>query len=142
MMKPFTLLVGALLAAALVTPALAETAMEKALAAGAKRMTADAIAERLAGKTVTFEVAATGDRFLVHYDGTNGMLMRKVGSDGVMEGFYAVSAADHVCFGLTGDEPIRLRCVDVLLIDGQMHKFELDGTLRGRVVEEVDGNTT
>jgi hypothetical protein len=142
MMKSFTFLVGALVAAVLATPAIAGSAMEEALTAGAERMTADAIAERLAGKTVTFELAATGDRFLVYYDGANGMLMKKVGSDAVMEGFYAVSVADHVCLGMKGDAPIRLRCVDVLLFDGQMHKFELDGTLRGRVVEEDEGNTT
>lgn len=142
MMKPFTFLVGALVAAALATPALAETAMEKALAAGAERMTADEIAERLAGKTVTFEFASTGDRVLVFYDGANGVLIRKIGSDAVVQGFYAVSAADHICLGTKGDEPIRLRCLNVLLIDDQMHKFEIDGSLRGRVVEEVAGNTT
>lgn len=142
MTKPFRVLVAALLAAGLATPALAQTAMEKALAAGAERMTADEIAARLAGKTVTFELASTGDRFLVYYDGVNGTLLKKVGSDTVIEGFYAVSVADHVCVGTKGDEPIRLRCVNVLLIDDQMHKFELDGSLRGRVVEEVDGNTT
>lgn len=142
MTKPFTILAGALLAAGLATPALAETAMEKALAAGAERMTADQIAERLAGKTVTFEAAATGDRALIYYDGDNGMRIRKVGADDVFEAFYAVTDADHVCFGVKKDEPIRLHCVHVLLIDKQMHKFELDGSLRGRVVEEVDGNTT
>jgi hypothetical protein len=143
MPKPFpSLVVGALVAVGLSTPAIADTAMEEALAAGAERMTADEIAERLAGKTVTFELAATGDRFLIYYDGANGILMRKAGSEVVIEGFYATSVADHVCLGAGGDEPIRLRCMNVLLIDGEMHKFELDGAFRGRVVDEVDGNIT
>lgn len=142
MTKPFTILAGALLAAGLATPALAGTAMEKALAVGAERLTANEIAARLAGKTVTFERASSGGRALVYYDGANGMLIRKVGSDRVIEGFYAVSDADHVCFGAKGDEPIRLHCVNVLVIDDQIHKFELDGSLRGRIVEEVEGNTT
>lgn len=141
MRKPFAALSGALLAAALASPALAETAMEKALAAGAERLTADEIAARLAGKTVTFERAASGDRFLVYYDEGNGTLIRKVGGDKVIEGFYAVTVNDHVCFGAEGDEPMRLRCVTVLMIDDMLHKFELDGSLRGRIVEQVDGNS-
>lgn len=142
MTKPFTILAGALLAAGLATPALAGTAMEKALAAGAERLTADQIAARLAGKTVTFEPAASDARFLVYYGEANEMRIRKVGTDKVIEGFYAVSDADRVCFGTKGDGPIRLHCVNVLVIDDQLHKFELDGSLRGRVVEEADGNTT
>ena len=35
---------------------------------------------------------------------------------------------------------MRLRCVNVVLIGGVMHKFELDGSLRGRIIEEVNGN--
>ena len=137
-----SLVSGALVSASVATPALAETAMEQALAEGAERMTADQIAERLAGKTVTFELAATGDQFLVYYDGVNGTVIRKIGSDTAMEGFYALTVSDHICLGFFGDAPVRLRCVNVLLIDGAMHKFELDGSLRGYVVEEADGNTT
>lgn len=140
MMKPLPALIGMLATAGLATAALADTQMEKALADGAKRMTADEIAERLAGKTVTFENASSGDKFLVFYDGANGTLLKKVGSDTVSEGFYAVSLADHICVGAKTNEPIRLRCVNVLLIDGKMHKFELDGSLRGRVIEEDEGN--
>lgn len=140
MKKILTSLAGGVLAAALATAAQAGTAFEKALADGAQQLTADEIVARLAGKTVTFERAASGDRFLVYYDEGNGTLIRKVGADTVFEGFYAVSAADHVCFGLKGDDPVRLHCVNVVLIDGVIHKFELDGSLRGRIVEAVDGN--
>lgn len=135
-----TALTAALVAAGIATMATAATDMEQALAEGAKRMSAEQIAARLDSKTVTFEQAASGDRFLVYYDGVNGTLLKKVGGDTVMEGFYAVTVADRICFGMKGDAPMRLRCVDVLLIDDMMHKFEADGSLRGRVVEEEDGN--
>jgi len=140
MMKTFTVLGGALVAAGLAAGASAATEMEQALANGAVQMTADEITERLASKTVTFENATSGAKTLVYYDGENGTLLQPVGSDNVIEGFYAVDLADHICLGVHGDEPMRLRCVNVLLIDGQMHKFELDGSLRGRVIEEVSGN--
>lgn len=140
MMKLLPALSGILVSAGLATAAVAESDMERALTNGAKTMTADEIAERLAGKTVTFERASTGDKVLVYYDKANGMLIKKVGSDDVFEGFYAVSLANHVCFGAKGNKPIRLRCVNVLLINDLMHKFELDGSLRGRVVKEIEGN--
>jgi len=130
---------GAMLAAGLATAAAAETDMEKALARGAVKMSSDGIAERLAGKTVTFENATSGAKVLVHYDGGNGIVLKPLGSNDELEGFYAVDLADHVCFGIRGDKPMRLRCVNVLLMDGRMHKFELDGSLRGRVVHEAEG---
>lgn len=133
---------GAMLAAGLATAAAAETDMETALADGAVKMTGGEIAERLADKTVTFENATSGAKVLVYYDGSNGAILRPVGSDKVIEGFYAVDLADHVCLGISSDEPMRLRCMHVLLIDGMMHKFELDGSLRGRVIEAVQGNAT
>lgn len=140
MSRTLTGLVGALVLAGMAATALAATEMEQALGKGGERMTSDEIAERLAGKTVTFEIASSGARFLVYYDGANGALLKPLGSDDVVEGFYAVDLADHVCLGIRSDAPIRLRCVDVVLIDGMMHKFELDGSLRGRVIEEVEGN--
>ena len=135
-------LIGTLALAGLATAAQAQTDMEKALADGATRMTSDQIAERLAGKTVTFENASSGARALVYYDGGNGTLIKPEGVDEAVEGFYATTLSDRICLGLRGDEPIRLRCVTVLLIDDMMHKFEADGSLRGRVIEEVDGNIT
>lgn len=140
MMKTLTALTGIAVAAGLATSALAATEMEEALANGAERMTSEAIAERLAGKTVTFEYADSGAEALVYYDGANSFSLKALGSDDVIEGFYAVDLADHVCLGIESDEPMKLRCVNVLLIDGTMHKFELDGSLRGRVLEEASGN--
>ena len=142
MMKSFPAVIGTLALAGIATAAHAETDMEKALAEGATRMTSDQIAERLAGKTVTFENASSGALALVYYDGSNGTLIKPEGADEAVEGFYATTLSDHICLGLSGDEPMRLRCVNVLLIDGTMHKFEMDGSLRGRVIEEVEGNLT
>jgi len=141
MTKPIPGLIGALVAACLAMPAVAGTAMENALANGAERLTADETATRLAGKTVTFEFASTGERFRVYYAEDNGMRIRKAGVDDVFEAFYAVTDAEHLCFGVKEDLPIRLHCVNVLSIDGQIHKFELDGSLRGRIIEEVEGNS-
>ena len=120
----------------------AETAMDKALADGAKALSGTEIAERLAGKTVTFENAASGDQWLVYYDGMNGTKLRKVGGEQVFTGFYAVSLADHVCLGNHSDKAMILRCVHAVEIGGVLHKFELDGSLRGRIVEAQDGNLT
>jgi len=142
MHRLFTVFAATLFTSTLATAALAESDMEQALADGAKKLTADEIVDRLAGKTVTFEAAATGDRFLVYYDEANGYLVRPVDGEDVTEGFYAASLADHVCLGRKADAPIRLRCVNVLSIEGVMHKFELDGSLRGRIVEEVEGDIT
>lgn len=134
-----TTVLAALALVLLGAEAAAGTPMEDALADGAVRLDADEINARLADRTVTFENADTGERALVYYDGGNGTKLKLLSSGTLLEGFYATDLADHVCVGVHGDEPMRLRCVHVLLIDGVMHEFELDGSLRGRIVEEVDG---
>jgi hypothetical protein len=116
------------------------SALEDALAKGATRLSAEEINKRLADKTVTFENLNSGAKVLVYYDGRNGTILKPVGSDRTLTGFYATDLADHVCLGVHGDGPMRLRCVDVLLVDGVMHKYELDGSLRGRITESVTGN--
>ncbi len=142
MKRPLPALLGLGFAAGFATAAAADSDMSSALAEGAKRMTAGEIVDRLAGKTVTFENANTGSRVLVYYDEANGTVLKPVGAADSMKGFYAVDLADHVCVGVWSDKPMRVRCVNVLLIDDVMHKFELDGSLRGRIVEEVDGDVT
>lgn len=141
MMRLGAMTIGLLLAGGLAAQTTGGTAMERALADGATRMTSDAIAERLAGKTVTFENATSGKRALVYYDGENGTELRLLDTGDTFEGFYATTLDDRICVGAWSDEPMRVRCVYVLLIDNIMHKYEMDGSLRGRVIEEVDGNT-
>ena len=121
------------------TPASASE-LEDALSNGAVRLTADEISSRLADRTVTFENVVTGAKVLAYYDGQNGAILKPIGSDQTLTAFYATDLADHFCLGVQGDGPMRLRCLNVVLIDGLMHKFELDGSLRGRIIEEVTGN--
>ncbi|PWE33822.1 hypothetical protein DDZ14_03945 [Maritimibacter sp. 55A14] len=131
---------GAIAIAAAAATGATATEMEDALTNGATQLTADQIEARLADKTVKFENMNTGAKVLVYYDGGNGMVLKPVGSEKTLDGFYATDLANHVCLGIRGKEPMRLRCVNVLMIDGAMHKFELDGSLRGRIIESVDGN--
>lgn len=117
--------------------ATAQTAMEKAVAEGVVRMIGDQIFEHLASKTATFENALSGAMALVFYDGRNNHVIKAVGSDETREGCYAIDLADLICLGAKSAQRMRLRCLKVLLVDGQMHKFGLDGNPRGRVIEEA-----
>ncbi len=125
-----------------VTGAHADTAFDKALTDGAKRLTSDEIAERFTGKTVTFVSAKTGDKYLVYYGEDNNVAGRKAGAKKTRVGFHAVNDRDQVCLGWQGRDLPRLRCMDVLLIDGKLHKFKADGSLSGHISEIADGNTT
>ena len=120
----------------------ANSDIQKALDAGATPLTSDEIAERLTGKTVTFISAKSGDQFLVYYGENNTTAGRKVGSDKTNVGFHAVNDRNQICLGWEGRDLPRLRCMDVLLIDGKMHKFKADGSLTGYISETADGNTT
>lgn len=116
--------------------------IQMALDSGATPLTSDEIAERLTGKTVTFVSAKSGDQFLVYYGENNTTAGRKVGSDKTNVGFHAVNDRNQICLGWEGHDLPRLRCMDVLLIDGKMHKFKADGSLTGYISETADGNTT
>ena len=72
----------------------------------------------------------------------NEAMSRKTDSDKVSTGFHAVTDHDHICIGWDGSDLPRLRCLEVLVIDGVMHKFKADGSLSGRITELADGNTT
>lgn len=122
--------------------ALAGSEIEDALEAGAIRLSAEEIATRLTGKTVTFVSAKSGDRYLVYYGADNETAGRKVGAEAVLTGFHAVTDRDQICLGWQGPDLPRLRCLDVLLIDGTMHKFKADGSLSGHISEIADGDTT
>lgn len=132
------LIVGAAVAAAAAAaplPASAGTTEEEAaLAAGAKRLTADQIAERFVGKTVTF-VSASGDkRFLIHYGEDNDVAGKMVGGGWSDTGYYAVADDDSICLSWKGSDKGRLRCMTVLVVDGVVKKYKADGSLSGRIV--------
>lgn len=133
---------AALAMMALSTAAKAETDLERALASGAKQMTSSEIAERLTGKTVTFVSAENGAKFLVYYGANNEAASSKVGGDWSATGFHAVTDRDQICLGWKGSDLPKLRCLEVLLIDGVMHKFKADGSLSGKITDFADGNTT
>ena len=133
-------LATALALAGLTTAAQAETELEKALANGATRMTSDQIAERFTGKTVTFVSHKTGDKFHVYYGKDNDIAGGKIGGDKSNVGFHAVNDRNQMCLGWVGRDLPRVRCMDVLLIDGVVHKFRADGGLSGKIIEFADGN--
>jgi len=137
-----TALAAGLAMAGLATAAHAGSDLEKALEAGAERLTSDQIAERFIGNTAVFVADKTGDRYLVFYGENNELAGGKAGGDTSHVGFQAVSDRDQMCLGWQGRDLPRLRCLDVVLIDGVVHKFKADGSLSGRIVEFAEGNTT
>lgn len=139
--KTLIALLTGLAITALATSAFAGSDLDQAIKAGAKRLTADEIAERLTGKTVTFVSAKTGDSFLIYYGQGNETMGMKVGGNSSNMGFHAVTDRDQICLGWEGRDLPKLRCMDVLLIDGVIHKFGADGSLSGRIIEYADGNT-
>lgn len=135
-------LVAGLAMAGLATAAQAGSDLDKALDAGAERLTSDEIAERFIGKTAIFVADKTGDRYLVYYGENNELAGGEAGGDTSNVGFQAVNDRDQMCLGWEGRDLPRMRCLDVLLIDGVVHKFKADGSLSGRIVEFAEGNTT
>lgn len=130
--------VGAALAAVVASgprPAVAgSNDLEAALEAGAKRLTADQIAERFVGKTVTFVSAAGNKRFLIHYGEDNDVAGKMVGGDWSDTGYYAVADDDSICLSWKGSDKGRLRCMTVLVVDEVVKKYKANGSLSGRIV--------
>ena len=115
--------------------------LEKAVNEGATRLTSDEIAERFTGKTVTFVSDKTGDKFHLYYGTHNDVAGGKIGGDQSNEGFHAVNDRNQMCLGWKGSDLPRVRCLDVLLIDGVVHQFGPDGRLSGKIIEFADGTT-
>ena len=122
--------------------AFAGSDLDDAIKAGATRLSSEQIAERFTGKTVTFISAKDGAKFLVYYGANNAAAGSKVGGSWTASGFHAVTDRDQICLGWEGRDLPNLRCMDVLLIDGMVHKFKADGSLSGKIVDFADGNTT
>ena len=135
-------IIGALAFAALAASsfgAAAESAKEKALKDGAKQLTSDEIAERFTGKTLTF-VTASGDKtFLVYYGHDNNIAGKMVGGKWSDTGYYGVANNDGICLSWKGSDKTRLRCFDVLVVDGVVKKYKADGSLSGSIVKFSDG---
>ncbi len=119
--------------------AAAESAKEKVLKDGAKQLTSDEIAERIAGKTVTF-VSASGDKkFLIYYSEDNDIAGKMIGGNWSDTGFYGIADNNTICLSWNGSDKPRLRCMHVLLVDGVVTKFTADGSLSGSIVKFEDG---
>jgi len=142
MSKSLIGLAAGLAAVTLATGAQAGSDLEKALEAGAERLTSDEIYEQFTGKTVTFVSDKTGAKYLVYYGTDNNIAGGKMGGDTSNTGFHAVNDRNQMCLGWDGRDLPRIRCLDVLLIDGVVHKFRADGSLSGKIIDFADGNTT
>ena len=135
-------LIGTLAFVTLVASSLgaaAESAKEKVLKDGATQLTSDEIAERIAGKTVTF-VSASGDKkFLIYYSKDNDIAGKMVGGNWSDTGFYGIADNNTICLSWNGSDKPRLRCMYVLLVDGVVKKFTANGSLSGTIVKFEDG---
>lgn len=118
----------------------AESAMEEALGNGAKQLTADEIAGRLVGNTGTW-VAPSGDKKIaIHYGEDNVLTGKLLGGDWSGKGYYGIANIDSLCISWDPKDQGRLRCLDVLLVDGVVTKFNAaDGSLNGHYEKIEDG---
>ena len=115
------------------------TDKEKALNAGAQNLTANEIAERFAGKTVTFAAASGDKKFLIYYSEDNEVARKMIGGNWSDTGFYGVADNNTICLSWNGSDKPRLRCFHVLLVNGVVKKFKADGSLSGSIVKFEDG---
>jgi hypothetical protein len=130
------IIMAAILTTGMVTPALAETELEAALANGGKQLTADQIAARIVGKTVT---AALGEkRFLFHYSNDNVLSGRLLDGDWSDTGYYGITDDDRVCLSMTNDNH-RLRCLVLVEQGGTIRKYNSDGEATFELLEVRDG---
>lgn len=84
----------------------------------------------------------SGDKFLLYYSPDNQIIGGRVDSQERNKGFMAVNDRDQICLGWEGSDLPRIRCVDIVLMDGVVHKFRADGSLSGKVIRFDDGNST
>lgn len=119
----------------------AGTDMEEALDSGAQQLTADEIAEQFVGKTGTW-VSPSGDRKMaIHYSEDNDLQGKQIGGDWSATGYYGIADNDSICVSWDSRDEGRLRCLDVLVVDGVVTKFNADGNLNGSYEKFEDGNT-
>ena len=118
--------------------AAAETAREKAIEAGASQLSADQIADRIVGKTVT---AAAGDkRFLFHYSADNVLSGMLIGGGWSDTGYYGITDDNRVCLSMSQDKG-RLRCLTLLEQNGAVKKYRTDGKMSFELLEYNEGKT-
>lgn len=139
---PSRLFAALALAGALALPSTAtagDTARAAALADGAQELTPDQIADQFVGRTGTW-VAASGDKTVeVYYGADNDLHGNLVGGGWTGNGLYGVASDGRICISWDGPDDGRLRCLDVLLVDGTVVKYNPDGSRNGHYTAFTDG---
>lgn len=116
----------------------AETARDKALNAGATALTSQQIADRIVGKTVT---AMKGKkRFLFHYSANNVISGKLIGGGWSDKGYYGITDDNRVCLSMSKSDKGRLRCMSLLVQDGAVRKYSVDGRMTFELLKFQDGN--
>jgi hypothetical protein len=117
----------------------ADTAREAALAGGARALSPDQIAEQFVGRTGTW-VAASGDKTVkVYYGPDNDLHSNLMGGGWTGTGLYGVTSDGRICIAWDGPDDGRLRCLDVLVVDGTVVKYNPDGSRNGHYTAFTDG---
>ena len=118
--------------------AIAETAKQQAVAAGASQLTANEIAALIVGNTVTARLG--GKEFLFFYGDDNVITGQLVDGGWSDSGYYGITDEDSICLSMTKDEG-RLRCMTLFSQDGTTRKFNAKGEATFELVEIKKGKT-
>lgn len=118
--------------------AIAASDLEKALDAGATRLTGEEIADLLVGKTVK---ARAGDKEFRFYFSTDNVISGKlIGGAWSDHGYYGIADTDQVCLSITKDHG-RLRCITLLRNDaGVVRKYNSQGGMVFELREFEEGD--
>ena len=117
--------------------AVAQTAREKALNAGAKQLSSSEIADLVVGKTVT---AKSGKkRFLFHYSHQNVLSGKLIGGGWSDTGYYGITDDNRMCVSISKDKG-RLRCLTLLVRDGAVKKYNTKGAMTFELLGFKKGN--
>lgn len=117
----------------------AETGRSAALNAGAEQLSAEQIVATFVGKTGHYQDGDSDSQMLISYGDDNVLVAKEVGGDGMRTGLFAVTDRGNICIGWENRDLPRLRCMDVLLVDGVVHKYNSDGSLSGSFPEFEEG---
>ncbi|RMF00650.1 MAG: hypothetical protein D6773_11130, partial [Alphaproteobacteria bacterium] len=102
----------------------AGSAMQKALDNGATRLTADQIAEQFVGRTGIW-ISASGDKKIaIYYGRDNDLHAQKIGGGWSAKGYYGIADTNNICISWAGKDKGRLRCFDVLIVNGVVTKYK------------------
>ena len=128
----------AVLGVTLTSTALAGSELDTALANGGSRLTADQIAAKIVGKTVT---ASLGEkRFLFHYSENNLLSGQLIDGNWSDAGYYGITDDDRVCLSMSKDKG-RLRCLTLVELSGIIRKYNSAGKATFTMLEFRNGKT-